>query len=168
MKTTERAFILAFFVALLSGTLPARQFRPVDLVYPQMGSAWSRWFFFSSASQPFGMVSLFPDTKIDGEWKSGYRYGTDTIKDFSHIHEWQLSGVAVMPVAFSEDSVAAILNDWSSVFLHQKESVKPGFHEVYLERYQIRAELTAGNRVGFHRYTFNKGRHHGIVFQLSG
>ncbi|MDP4276344.1 MAG: GH92 family glycosyl hydrolase, partial [Bacteroidota bacterium] len=168
MKTTKRVFILALFVALLSSTLPARQLRPVDLVYPQMGSAWSRWFFFSSASQPFGMVSLFPDTKIDGEWKSGYRYGTDTIRDFSHIHEWQLSGVAVMPVAFSEDSVAAILNDWSSAFLHQKESVKPGFHAVYLERYQIRAELTAGNRVGFHRYTFNKGRHHGIVFQLSG
>ena len=38
----------------------------VDLVYPLLDSDNSRWFFFSSASRPFGMVNLSPDTEIDG------------------------------------------------------------------------------------------------------
>lgn len=141
--------------------------RPIDLVDSQMGSAWSRWFYFSSASRPFGMVSLFPDTKIDGEWKSGYRYTVDTIHDFSHIHEWQLSGVAVMPVTFSEEKLPEIFTDWSSKFSHDNETVKSGYHSVLLDRYQIKAELTATNRVGVHRYSFPENQKHGIVFQLS-
>jgi len=153
--------------ATLSGCQPARKSRPVDLVNPQMGSAWSRWFFFSSACRPFGMVSLFPDTKIGGEWKSGYRYTVDTIRDFSHIHEWQLSGVAVMPVTFSNENLGSIFSDWSSKFSHENEIVKPGYHSVLLDRYQIKAELTATNRVGVHRYSFPKDQKHGIVFQLS-
>src|ERR1035437_4800809 len=82
------------------------QQRPVDLVYPQLDAAHSRWFFFSSACRPFGMVSLFPDNNIGAEWESGYRYSIDTIQCFSHIHEWQLAGVAVMPVAFNEDDLS--------------------------------------------------------------
>jgi predicted alpha-1,2-mannosidase len=142
--------------------------RPVDLVNPQMGSAWSRWFYFSSACRPFGMVNLFPDTKIDGEWKSGYRYNVDTIRDFSHIHEWQLSGVAVMPVSYSENTRNNLFKDWSSKFSHTKETAKPGYHSVFLDRYKIKAELTATNRVGIHRYCFPSDQHHGIIVQLSG
>ena len=62
-------------------------------VYPQLDTENSRWFFFSSASRPFGMVNLSPDTQIGGAWGSGYRYKTDTIKGFSHIHAWQMSGI---------------------------------------------------------------------------
>ena len=53
--------------------------RPVDLVYPFLDTANSRWFFFSSACRPFGMVNLSPDTQIDGDWGTGYRYNTDTV-----------------------------------------------------------------------------------------
>lgn len=161
---------IAFHCLLLFSLLscqPTSKLRPVDLVDPQMGSAWSRWFYFSSASHPFGMVSLFPDTKIDGEWKSGYRYGVDTIRDFSHIHEWQLSGVAVMPVTFSNERLPEIFADWSSKFSHETETAKPGYHSVQLERYQIEAEVTATNRVGVHRYQFPEQSKKGIVFQLS-
>jgi predicted alpha-1,2-mannosidase len=156
--------LLLFFLLSCQST---SKIRPVDLVDPQMGSAWSRWFYFSSASRPFGMVSLFPDTKIDGEWKSGYRYDVDTVRCFSHIHEWQLSGVAVMPVAFSNESLPEIFTDWSSKFSHETETVKPGYHSVQLERYQIEAEVTATNRVGVHRYQFPVQSKKGIVFQLS-
>jgi predicted alpha-1,2-mannosidase len=152
---------------LLLSCQPTSKIRPVDYVDPQMGSAWSRWFYFSSASRPFGMVSLFPDTKIDGEWKSGYRYGVDTVRCFSHIHEWQLSGVAVMPVSFSEENLPEIFADWSSKFSHENETVKPGYHSVQLERYQIEAEVTATDRVGVHRYKFPEQSKKGIVFQLS-
>jgi len=156
------------FLLLLISCHPTLKPRPVDMVYPQLDAAHSRWFYFSSACQPFGMVSLFPDNKIDGEWKSGYRYGIDTIRDFSHIHEWQLSGVAVMPVTFSEENTNKIFSNWSSKFSHDNETVKPGYHAVLLDRYNIKAELTATSRVGVHRYTYPEGKNRGIIFQLGG
>lgn len=144
------------------------QSRPVDLVYPQLDAAHSRWFYFSSACRPFGMVSLFPDTKIDGEWESGYRYTVDTIRCFSHIHEWQLSGAAVMPVAFDETNLKNIFTDHASHFSHDRETITPGYHSVVLDRYQIKAELTASSRVGFHRYQFLASSRAGIVVPLGG
>ena len=66
--------------------------RPVDYVDPRIDSAHSRWFFFSSACRPFGMVCLNPDTNTKDWWNSGYCYHTQSICGFNHIHEWQLSG----------------------------------------------------------------------------
>ena len=43
---------------------------------------------------------------------------------------------------------------YGSKFSHEREAVKAGYHQVYLEDYDIDAELTATSRVGFHRYTF--------------
>ena len=40
----------------------------VEKVYPLLDTENSRWFFFSSASRPFGMVNLNPDTEINGDW----------------------------------------------------------------------------------------------------
>ncbi|WP_396603284.1 hypothetical protein [Algibacter sp. R77976] len=80
----------------------------VDKVYPLLDTENSRWFLFSSASRPFGMVNLSPDNQIGGAWGSGYRYKTDTIKGFSHIHAWQMSGVSLMPVTISKTNKTTI------------------------------------------------------------
>ena len=66
---------------LLIGTLVYGQ-RPVDLVNPLVDAANSRWFFFSSATRPFGMVNLSPDMGTAGAWESGYRYNQKTINFF--------------------------------------------------------------------------------------
>lgn len=79
----------------------------VDYVCPQLDSENSRWFFFSSACRPFGMVNLSPDTEIDGAWGSGYRYKSDTIQGLSHIHAWQLPGLSVMPIDLGKIEVKA-------------------------------------------------------------
>ncbi len=71
--------------------------KPVDLVAPLVDAANSRWFFFNSATRPFGMVNLSPDMVINGAWNSGYRYHQDTIRCFSHVHAWQLSAIPVLP-----------------------------------------------------------------------
>jgi predicted alpha-1,2-mannosidase len=167
-RNQQKIGLLFFVTIILLSCNHIEKKRPVDLVYPQMGSAWSRWFYFSSASRPFGMVSLFPDTKTKGAWKSGYRYEVDTIRDFSHIHEWQLSGVAVMPVSFRENSLGSVLLDWSSPFSHNNEIVRPGYHSVVLDRYQIKAELTATNWAGFHKYSFPHPDQAGVIFQFDG
>ena len=139
----------------------------VDLVYPQLDSENSRWFFFSSATRPFGMVNLSPDTEIDGAWGSGYRYKTDTIKGFSHVHGWQISGLSVMPVTITSENKTAIFKDFYSKFKHEAEKASPGYHLVDLERYDISAELTSTKRVGFHRYTFPTEGSPAILFNLN-
>lgn len=132
----------------------AIQLEPVDMVYPLLDTENSRWFFFSSACRPFGMVNLSPDTEIGGAWGSGYRYKTDTIRGFSHIHAWQLSGLSVMPVALSEQNRKTIFTDFDSYFSHDTEKVSPGYQYLELDRYKIEAEITSTKRVGFHKYKF--------------
>lgn len=161
-------FILVFSVSCTTHQEPIiknKQF--VDKVYPQLDTENSRWFFFSSASRPFGMVNLSPDTEIDGAWGSGYRYNTDTIKGFSHIHAWQMSGVSVMPVVTSKENETTIYTDFYSSFSHEKEKITPGYHFVELERYDIKAEITSTKRVGFHKYAFPKGKQASILFNLN-
>lgn len=140
--------------------------RPVDLVYPQLDAANSRWFFFSSASRPFGMVNLFPDTRVDGAWGSGYVYGEEEIQGFSHIHGWQLAGVSVMPVV-NDSSIRNIRTTLPSAFSHDDEVAEVGYHRVILQDDGIEAELTATNRVGFHRYTYPAGTTPKVVINLS-
>jgi len=147
--------------------LPKKEkIKPVDLVEPLVDAANSRWFFFNSATRPFGMVNLSPDMIINGAWNSGYRYNQDTIRCFSHVHAWQLSAIPVLPTtgAFKGHLGA---DKYGSSYTHEKETVKAGYHQVYLADYQIDAELTATTRVGFHRYTFPKSEQSHIHVDFS-
>lgn len=164
------SFILLFLVSCKKDQeiiVPKEHKQLVDKVYPLLDTENSRWFFFSSASRPFGMVNLSPDTEIGGAWGSGYRYKTDTIKGFSHIHAWQMSGISVMPVTISETNNKNIYKDFYSKFSHNTEKIAPGYHYIELDRYQIISELTSTKRVGFHRYTFPKNKQASILFNLN-
>ncbi len=130
-----------------------RELSPAGLVYPLLDAANSRWFFFNSATMPFGMVNLSPDMGVGGAWESGYRYNKDRIHFFSHIHAWQLSGLPVMPLT-GEFKGHLGSETYSSAYGHDKEVAEAGFYSVYLEDYGILAELIATTRVGFHRYLF--------------
>jgi len=126
---------------------------PVDYVNPLIGTAASRWDYFSSACRPFGLVNLSPDTKVGTIWQSGYVYGEQRILCFSHVHGFLVYGVPAMP-SVGEFHAPEGLAAGSSPFSHADEVVSPGYHRVGLQRYGITAELTATTRVGFHRYTF--------------
>ncbi|WP_345786066.1 GH92 family glycosyl hydrolase [Akkermansia sp. N21116] len=130
---------------------------PIDYVRPQIDSHKSRWFYFASASRPFGMVSLSPDTQVRGSWNSGYLYGDKEIKCFSHVHCWQMAGVPVFPTT-GEILGHKGMDAYKSPFSHEKETVIPGYHKVVLDKYGITAELTATSRIGMHRYSYPKGR----------
>lgn len=141
---------------------------PIDyaeLVEPRLGTNVGRWIAFSSACRPFGMVNLSPDNQIAGDWGGGYRYSLDTIKGFSHIHAWQISGILVMPVVGAAD-LSKGADGWESPFSHDRERCRPGDHRVYLDRYGIDVELTATMRVGLHRYHFPAGADASVVIDL--
>ena len=128
--------------------------RPVDLVNPLIDTATRpRWIFFASASRPFGMVSLSPDTKVDGDWGAGYVYGEPYIRTFSHMHDWQLAGVPVMPIVGRMNGHEGY-EAYKAPFSHEKETARAGYHKVVLDNSGITVELTSTLRVGFHRYSF--------------
>ena len=168
MKNILFIFLLGYGVACCESLPKPNQaiLTPADLVDPLVDSANSRWFFFNSATRPFGMVNLSPDNLLSGEWGSGYRYNTDTIRTFSHVHGWQLSGIPVMPIsgAFNGSMGPEI---YKSKFNHENEVVKAGYHKVVLEKYGIEVELTSTKRVGLHRYIFPKSTENHIVIDLA-
>ncbi|WP_281336734.1 GH92 family glycosyl hydrolase [Flavobacterium eburneipallidum] len=163
--------ISLLFVLLVScktqNTMAVPKEQLVDKVYPLLDTENSRWFFFSSATRPFGMMNLSPDTEIKGDWGTGYKYKTDTVKGFSHIHEWQMAGLSLMPVSVTNENKKGIFTDFYSKFSHKKEKITPGYHSLVLERYQITTELTSTKRVGFHRYTFPEKAQKAILFNLN-
>jgi predicted alpha-1,2-mannosidase len=171
-KAFKFSFIISSFLVLTFSAFGAfssedNHSQPVDLVYPHLDSANSRWFFFDSASRPFGLVNLSPDTGVGGAWGSGYRYNETEIKGFSHVHAWQLSAVSMMPLS-SEQSVKDIKQDYYSHFSHEDEIVSPGYHKLLLDRYDINVELTSTTRVGFHRYKYKKNTPQQVLIKLGG
>jgi putative alpha-1,2-mannosidase len=166
----SRKNVMSFWLALgglLLGSISATHGKePVDEVDPLIDSAHSRWIFFSSASRPFAMVNLSPDTNAEAAWNSGYCYHKGSLCGFSHIHAWELGGVSMMPVNGDVDPTAGP-QAFRSAFRHDDEVCQAGYHAVTLDRYQIRVELTSTRRAGFHRYRFagSEGR---VAFNLAG
>jgi putative alpha-1,2-mannosidase len=151
-------------LAVFSGAQAAEAARqPADYVNPLIDTHKSRWFYFSSACRPFGMVNLSPDTTVGGDWLNGYLYGETNIQCFSHVHGWQIYGVPVMPQTGELASLKGLAAA-ASPFSHADEVVHPGYHKVFLQRYGVTAELTSTTRVGFHRYTFPAGENSFIAF----
>ncbi len=141
----------------------------VKLVDPWVESDIARFFYFQSASQPFGMVKLRPDTSTQQTRNSGYHRNENEVKGFSHLHDWQLSGVQVMPTAGTDVPKLEGDEGWQSHVDHDNgEIAEPGYHRLHLDRYDIDAELTATERAGLHRYTYNKSGPGEILVNLGG
>ena len=118
---------------------------------------------YPGATVPYGMVQLSPDIGIPG-WDriAGYFYQDSIISGFSHMHlsgtgAGDLYDILVMPTnsRFSKRIEANNFKPFSS-FSHKKESASPGYYSVDLLEYGIKAELTATERTGIHKYTFPK------------
>jgi predicted alpha-1,2-mannosidase len=140
--------------------------QPVDYVDPLIDTVNRRFFFMTTASHPFGMVNLSPDTRVGLDaWKSGYRYTDDSIHCFSHVHAWQLCGIPMLPT-LGEMRGSQGSDVYKSKFSHESEIAQAGYHSVLLEDYNIQAELTSTVRVGCHRYTFNEAGRAWILLDL--
>jgi len=156
---------LSFLAFLALSAAPPSRYPLVDQVDPLIDTHNSRWIFFSSACRPFGMVNLSPDTQTDGDWGAGYLYGQGHIRAFSHIHDWQLYGIPVMP-AVGKMKGHEGFESYKSAFSHDKEVARAGYHKVVLDDYGITAELTSTKRVGFHLYHFPKTESAYVYFDI--
>ncbi|MBP9120229.1 MAG: GH92 family glycosyl hydrolase [Ignavibacterium sp.] len=160
---------------------------PYDYVNPYIGTK-DMGHTFPGATVPFGMVQLSPETDTvlftygKGynpevyRYCSGYQYDDSTIVGFSHTHfngtgHSDLGDFLVMPT-FGELQINPGTKDdpdsgYRSRYSHQTEEAYPGFYKVKLDDYNINAELTTTERVGFHKYTFPKTDSAHIILDLT-
>lgn len=123
---------------------------------------------FPGAVVPSGMVQLSPDTELEG-WGSAAGYfdhgnESDTVYGFSHTH---LSGTGITDLGdILVLPFTHIDNTQENIFQKKNETAKAGYYSVILDKDNIKAELTATQRVGYHRYTFEKGDTPNIKFDL--
>ncbi|MHC4517903.1 MAG: polysaccharide lyase family protein, partial [Planctomycetota bacterium] len=97
--TTSRYEILADGKLLEKGRVrrsPQQPITPADYVDTRIGTAHSRWMIAPGPWMPFSMVKLSPDNQNTG-WQAGYEPSFENIGGFSHIHEWTMAGVSMMP-----------------------------------------------------------------------
>lgn len=143
----------------------------INYVNPLIGSA-EHGHVFVGANVPFGGVQLGPSQimqswdKFNGwDWCSGYNYKSTEILGFTHTHLsgtgiGDLNDILLLPANGKTQISRANFNDiesgYGSFFSKDKEIAKPGYYEVYLDKYKVKAQLTATERTGFHQYTFQK------------
>ncbi len=153
---------------------------PLKLVDPMIGTG-PEGHTFPGATAPFGMVQLSPDTQIryfkqSYKWAAGYRYDDTTILGFSHTHfsgagHSDLGDVLLMPISGDDvplepGDIAKTQPGYRSRFSHADEHAEPGYYSVYLKDSKVKAELTASERVGVHRYTYAPGEKRHVLLDL--
>lgn len=142
---------------------------------------------FPGACAPFGIVQLSPDTDtvphdIDGQYQprvyeycAGYQHKDSTIVGFSHTHfsgtgHSDLGDILVMPVTgavkFNPGTQTHPDSGYRSRYSHDTEKATPGYYSVVLDDYGVKAELTATEHVGVHRYTYPEGQNGSIILDL--
>ena len=143
---------------------------------------------FPGACVPFGIVQLSPDTdtiphNVKGvyqpkayEYCAGYQYHDKTIVGFSHTHmsgtgHSDLGDLLIMPTVgalkLNPGTADAPDSGYRSRFTHDTEKAAPGYYEVQLDDYGVKAQLTATQRVGVHKYTFPAKEEGRIVLDLN-
>ena len=143
---------------------------------------------FPGATAPFGMVQLSPQTNFEPmfhddaryntetyEYCAGYQYKDSTIIGFTHTNfsgtgHSDLGDFLVMPttgnLVLDPLKTKKGSKGFYSNFSHDKEEASPGYYKVTLDSYEIKAELTSSERVGFHKYTFPESKDAHIILDM--
>lgn len=126
-----------------------------------------RYFFFITGNQPYGMIGAAPMTRNKNQFGGGYNYNATEVLGFPQLHCWMMSGLVMMPVSGDVDPTKGE-QGWKSGFTHEGETVQPGYHRMYLERYGMWVEQTATDRVSMYRVTPTDDMDASILLNLGG
>ena len=146
----------------------------LQYVDPYIGSGYHGHVFVGT-SVPYGMVQLGPNNIHKGwDWCSGYHYSDSILIGFSHTHLngtgcTDLGDILIMPlneIRTPRGNQDDIRGGYASRYSHDNEIARPEYYSLLLDRYNIKAELTATDRVGFHRYTYPEGKPASILIDL--
>jgi predicted alpha-1,2-mannosidase len=132
---------------------------------------------FPGATTPYGMVQVSPNTITGGDNGSGYSYEHTSIEGFAFT---QMSGVGwygdlgnflVMPTTGKLKTCAGTLQNtedgYRSHYAKNSEIAKAGYYSVFLNDYQVKAEMTATPHSGILRFTFSRNKQSRIQIDLA-
>ncbi len=140
---------------------PQKLITPAGYADTKIGTAHSRWMIAPGPWMPFSMVKLSPDNQ-NGGWQAGYDPIFETIGGFSHIHEWTMAGLLMMPTNGELQTQPGDEKNpdsgYRSRLNKETEEAPIGYYKADLTDYGIKAELTATTRGSFQRYTFPKDK----------
>lgn len=135
----------------------------VSFVNPYIGTG-GHGHTFLGVTTPFGAVQIGPNNINKGwDWCSGYHYSDSVVIGFSHLH---LNGtgcsdtgdIIFMPYTGQLKTNPGTQDNptsgYGSHYSHEREIAQPGYYSLWLDDHDIQVELTASDRVAFHRYTF--------------
>ena len=146
----------------------ARQFTDyVSYVDPTIETGRGRWFFCTPGSRPFGMVCASAFTRNKNQGGGGYNYNSTEILGFAQIHAWIMSGINIMPTT-GEVNRNLGEKGWKSSFSHDSETIEPGYHKLFLDRYQTQVEYTSTDRTALYRLTYREAARANMLLQLGG
>lgn len=178
----NKFFIL--FMASVCGLASAQN--KTSYVNPMIGTV-KMGHTFPGACVPHGVVQLSPDTdtiphNMDGVYQkdtykycAGYQYDDPTIVGFSHTHfsgtgHSDLGDILLVPVTgtlkFNPGTADRPGSGYRSRYSHDTENATPGYYEVTLDDYGVKAQLTATERVGVHQYTYPDGEEQKLLVDL--
>ncbi|MEQ9090279.1 MAG: GH92 family glycosyl hydrolase [Balneola sp.] len=122
---------------------------------------------YPGATLPFGMIQPSPVNGTPGwDWVSGYHYSDSIITGFAQTHLsgtgiGDLNDILIMPtnrkVLLSDSSKYESKRSYASRFSHDREKGSQGYYSVFLDDYEINAEMTATERVAMYRFTYEYG-----------
>ncbi|MBP1538861.1 MAG: GH92 family glycosyl hydrolase [Prevotella sp.] len=173
MNIRKQFITIGLMLAAFAGTASAQK-DYVSYVDPFIGSG-GHGHVFVGASVPFGALQLGPQNINKGwDWCSGYHYSDSIMIGFTHTH---LSGTGCGDLGdFNLMPYTGEMRTWrgrqqnikgaaSCYYKHEKEKAMPGYYAVELEN-GVGVELTATERVGYHRYTFRGQDDRRVMFDL--
>lgn len=134
------------------------------LIGTNSNRAFSHGNTYPAVTRPWGMNVWTPQTGLmDDPWV--YTYQSDSIRGFKQTHvpsPWigDHAAFSIMPVA---GPLRIRDTERASRFYHTEETATPYYYAVHLEDYDVDAEITATERCGFLRFSFNDKRDRFIV-----
>jgi predicted alpha-1,2-mannosidase len=175
-------FVLATFAALcltaVHAQAPAQHYPEGPLlsaVDPYIGTG-AHGHTFLGASVPYGAVQPGPSNINKGwDWCSGYHYSDSIVKGFAQNHLNgtgipDLGDILIMPftgaIRTEPGSQAHPDSGYSSRYDHRHEIARPAYYSVWLTDHHVRVEITATERVAYHRYHFPADRPGHIIIDL--
>jgi predicted alpha-1,2-mannosidase len=175
MNKTSFIFVATFLAILIGCTSAPRKLTDyvnplfgtatlwdsIDLGYKPTRRAWGAEVF-PGASLPNAMVQVTPVTLFGSG--SGYQYEDTVIFAFFHtsMGHWNLGHVPILPFTGK-----ITIDNYHSGYSHENESAKPGYYQVFLERYGINAEMTSTMRCAYHKFTYRKEDEKKLLLNLS-
>lgn len=169
--------ILRFTVSCLALSVQGMAFceKLVDYVNPFVGTD-GYGNVYPGSQIPFGGIQISPDTdRRFYDAASGYKYDHNSILGFSLTH---LSGTGIPDLGdflFIPGTGEMKLNPGSrenpdegyrSRYSHDREKASPDYYSVYLEDYDVTAEMTSGARAGMLRFTFPESEEAFVMVDL--